>query len=80
MFAVADDPSALDAQTGALLPLLGSSIRVSPVQCFRGLPAAAGDGYLIGVVAGEKADLLSLVAKTGRTPLFETHVGELCLD
>jgi hypothetical protein len=80
VFAVADDPSSLDGETAQLSPMLGSAIRVSPVQCFHGLPRTVGTGYVIGAVADTRAQLDALVAHTGETAMFEKEVGEFCLD
>jgi hypothetical protein len=80
VFAVADDPSALDRETAELSPILGSAIRVSPVQCFHGLPREAGTGYVISAVADTREDLDALVARTGKGPMVEKEVGEFCLD
>jgi hypothetical protein len=80
VFAAADDPSALDRETSQLSLILGSAIRVSPVQCFHGLPREAGTGYVIGAVADTREDLDAIVAQTGKTPMVEKVVGEFCLD
>ncbi|MDP9329120.1 MAG: hypothetical protein M3P11_00500 [Actinomycetota bacterium] len=80
VFAVADDPDALDPETTELSPILGSAIRVSPVQCFHGLPPEAGTGYVIGAVADTREGLDALVVRTGKDPMLEKEVGEFCLD
>ncbi len=80
MFRVASDANDLDDDTARLAPLLGTAIRVSPTQCFHGLPASAGQGYLIGAIARTRTELRRLVSTTRVTPLFEAHVDELCLD
>ncbi|MDP9298606.1 MAG: hypothetical protein M3O98_08080 [Actinomycetota bacterium] len=77
---VAADPSDLDAETARLAPALGSAFRASPAQCFRGLPADAGTGYVLGVVATTKSELRSLVSRSGLAPLFVTRAEELCID
>jgi len=77
---VAADPSDLDAETVRLAPELGPAFRASPVQCFRGLPADAGTGYVLGVVATTKSELRSLEVRSGLAPLFETRAEELCID
>jgi hypothetical protein len=80
VFRVTVDPSDLDAETARLAPILGSAVRASPVQCFRGLPASAGRGYLLGAVARTKPEVRALVARAGLAPLFIARVDELCLD
>jgi hypothetical protein len=80
VFGVASDPNDLDDDTARLAPLLGTAIRISPAQCFHGLPASAGQGYLIGAIAQTKTELRELVSAARVTPLFEWHVDELCLD
>jgi hypothetical protein len=80
VFATADDPSALDRETAELSPILGSAIRVSPVQCFHRLPPEADTGYVIGAVADTRAALEAIVVQTGKTPIFEKEAREFCLD
>ena len=77
---VAGDPNDLDADTARLAPALGRAFRASPVQCFRGLPADVGTGYLLGVVARTRSELRRLVSRAGRRPLFRARVEELCID
>jgi hypothetical protein len=80
VFAIADDPSDLDVKTAELVPTLGTAMRASPVQCFRGLPAAAGSGYVLGAVAETRSEMRRLETAAGRDPLFEARIEERCLE
>ncbi len=75
------DPDALDADTSELSDVLGGSLVVSPVSCFRGLPPDVDpSAYVLGVVAPDRAELDDLVRLTHREPLFEAEVDVLCTD
>jgi hypothetical protein len=73
----ADD---LDAITERVRDLLGPALVVSPVSCFEGLPGRAGDGYVIGAVAGSQEEAELLVEGTGEPALFTASVTILCTD
>jgi len=73
----ADD---LDALTLRMRDLLGPALVVSPVSCFEGLPARAGDGYVIGAVADSRHEAERLVGDTGEPFLFTASVTILCTD
>ena len=75
------DPHDLSDDTADVLEIVGGSIVVSPVACFEGLPADFDlDAYLLGVVAPTKDTLDQVVARVGRTPIFEGQVRTMCLD
>jgi len=81
VFRTANDPFDLNADTQTLLARVGGAIRVSPVLCFDGLPAAmAPTDYLMGVAAPTKGELQRLIARSGFRALFEVKVTELCID
>jgi len=71
----ADD---LDAATQRLREPLGEALVVSPVDCFEGLPADAGDGYVIGALAATRQAAEGLVAEAGEQLLFSTSVTIVC--
>jgi len=73
----ADD---LDAITERVRDLLGPVLVVSPVSCFEGLPERAGDGYVIGAVAGSQEEAERLVEGAGEPVLFTASVTILCTD
>jgi hypothetical protein len=73
----ADD---LDATTERVRDLLGPALVVSPVSCFEGLPERAGDGYVIGAVAGSREEAELLVEEAGGPVLFTASVTILCTD
>jgi hypothetical protein len=73
----ADD---LDAATERVRDLLGRALVVSPVSCFEGLPERAGDGYVIGAVAGSREEAELLVEGAGEPVLFTASVTILCTD
>ena len=73
----ADD---LDALTLRVRDLLGPALVVSPVSCFEGLPARAGDGYVIGAVAHSREVVERLVGDAGEPVLFTASVTILCTD
>lgn len=73
----ADD---LDALTRRVRDSLGPSLVVSPVSCFEGLPAVAGEGYLIGAIAQSPDEAERLVSDTGEPVLFTASVTILCTD
>ena len=73
----ADD---LDAITERVRDLLGPALVVSPVSCFEGLPERAGDGYVIGAVAGSQEEAERLVEGAGEPVLFTASVTILCTD
>ncbi len=73
----ADD---LDALTLRVRDLLGPALVVSPVSCFEGLPARAGDGYVIGAVADSREEVERLVGDAGEPVLFTASVTILCTD
>jgi hypothetical protein len=73
----ADD---LDTITQRLIEPLGSSLVVSPVDCFEGLPANVDDGYLIGAVGDSSGEVERLVAEAGEQVLFTASVTIVCSD
>ena len=73
----ADD---LDAATERLKGPLGTALVVSPTDCFDGLPAEAGDGYVIGAVGRSEEHVAELVTDAGETVLFTASVTVLCTD
>jgi hypothetical protein len=73
----ADD---LDTATERLREPLGTALVVSPVDCFEGLPAEAGEGYVIGALAGSSEEAERLVAGAGEPVLFTASVTILCVD
>ena len=73
----ADD---LDAATQRLREPLGGALVVSPVDCFDGLPADAGQGYVIGALAPSKAEAERLVAEAGEAVSFSASVTIVCPD
>lgn len=73
----ADD---LDAITERVRDPLGPALVVSPVSCFEGLPERAGDGYVIGAVAGSQEEAELLVEGAGEPALFTAAVTILCTD
>lgn len=73
----ADD---LDALTQRVRDPLGHALVVSPVSCFEGLPEGAGDGYVIGAVAGSREEAELLVEGAGEPVLFTASVTILCTD
>jgi len=73
----ADD---LDAATQRLREPLGEALVVSPVDCFEGMPADAGQGYVIGALAPSKDDAERLVAEAGEAVLFSASVTIVCPD
>jgi hypothetical protein len=78
---VASDPRALNADTQLLLSRVDGATVVTPASCFEGLPAGLEPSdYIMGVVAGTKAELDQLVATSGFDALFEVRVRVLCVD
>lgn len=73
----ADD---LDALTQRVRDPLGPALVVSPVSCFEGLPERAGDGYVIGAVAGSREEAELLVEGAGEPVLFTASVMIVCTD
>jgi len=73
----ADD---LDAATERVRAALGPALVVSPVDCFDGLPAAAGEGYVIGALAASRAAAEASVVEAGEPVLFTASVTILCTD
>jgi hypothetical protein len=73
----ADD---LDPATDRLREVFGGALVVSPTDCFAGLPAEAGEGYLIGAVADTRQDVERLLDDAGEVPLFVAPVTILCSD
>lgn len=73
----ADD---LDALTRRVRDSLGPALVVSPVSCFEGLPAVAGEGYVIGAIAQSPDEAERLVSDTGEPVLFTASVTILCTD
>ena len=81
VFQVAADVNNLDADTQAVKAVVDGSIVVSPVACFEGSPSAyAPDSYVLGVVAPTRQALDDLLAKVGRSVIFEGQVRTTCLD
>ena len=81
VFRTEADPHDMSDDTADVLAIVGGSIAVSPVACFEGLPADFHlDDYLLGVVAPTKDTLDQVVARVGRTPIFEGQVRTMCLD
>lgn len=71
----------LNDDTAAVRAIVHGSIVASPAACFDGLPASfEPDSYLLGVVAPTKEELDQLVARTGRSTIFEGQVRTMCLD
>jgi hypothetical protein len=73
----ADD---LDTATQRLREPLGTALVVSPFDCFEGLPAEAGEGYVIGALAGSSDEAERLVVGAGEPVLFTASVTILCVD
>lgn len=73
----ADD---LDAVTERLIDPLGPALVVSPTDCFEGLPAGAGEGYVIGAVGDSRDAVARLVTDAGEPILFTASVTILCTD
>lgn len=73
----ADD---LDAATERLIEPLGTALVVSPTDCFEGLPAGAGEGYVIGAVGDSRDAVERLVTDAGEPILFTASVTILCTD
>lgn len=73
----ADD---LDAATERLIEPLGPALVVSPTDCFEGLPAGAGEGYVIGAVGDSRDAVERLVTDAGEPILFTASVTILCTD
>ena len=73
----ADD---LDAATQRLREPLGQALVVSPVDCFEGMPADAGEGYVIGALSSSKVDAERLVAEADEAVLFSASVTIVCRD
>ncbi|MGZ6545682.1 MAG: hypothetical protein ACXVEI_10250 [Actinomycetota bacterium] len=81
VFRTEADPHDISDETADVLAIVGGSIVVSPVACFEGLPADFHlDAYLLGVVAPTKDALDQVVARVGRTAIFEGQVRTMCLD
>jgi peptidoglycan/LPS O-acetylase OafA/YrhL len=81
VFRTEADPHDMSDETADVLAIVGGSIVVSPVACFEGLPADFHlDAYLLGVVAPTKDALDQVVARVGRTAIFEGQVRTMCLD
>ncbi len=81
VFRTEADPHDMSEETADVLEIVGGSIVVSPVACFEGLPADFHlDAYLLGVVAPTKDALDEVVARVGRTVIFEGQVRTMCLD
>jgi hypothetical protein len=77
---VAPDPSDLDALTQRLLGPLGTALVVAPTDCFKGLPDAAANGYLIGAVANSRSEVERRVVEAGEQVAFSAHVTITCTD
>ena len=77
---VAPAPDGLDAATAALAGPLGDALVVAPVACYAGLPPAAGDGYLLGVVADSKEGAEAIAAKAEVPVLFVVATTTACAD
>jgi hypothetical protein len=77
---VASDPSVLDPLTQRLLDPLGTALMVAPTDCFEGLPAAAGDGYLIGAVGDSRSEVERRVVTAGEQVAFSASVTVVCTD
>jgi hypothetical protein len=78
---VARDPDTLDAETAELRDVLGRSLVISPASCFVGLPPSVpGSGYVLGVVAADRAALDDVVDRLDRHALFEAEVDVVCTD
>jgi hypothetical protein len=75
---VAPDPSDLDALTQRLLVPLGIALIVAPADCFEGLPDAAGNGYLIGVVGDSRSEVERRVVDGGEKVAFSAEVTIVC--
>ena len=73
----ADD---LDALTRRVRDSLGQALVVSPVSCFEGLPAVAGEGYGVGAIAQSPDQAERLVSDTGEPVLFTASVTIPCTD
>jgi hypothetical protein len=81
VFRMEADPHDMSNETADVLSIVGGSIVVSPVACFEGLPTDFRlDAYLLGVVARTKDALDEVVARVGRTAIFEGQVRTMCLD
>ena len=76
--AVAPRADDLDATTQRLREPLGTALVVSPVDCFEGIPADSGQGYVIGALAPSKEDAERLVAEAGEAVLFSASVTIVC--
>ncbi|MGZ8613216.1 MAG: hypothetical protein ACXWX4_00890 [Actinomycetota bacterium] len=77
---VAPRADALDAATERLIEPLGPALVVSPTNCFEGLPADAGEGYVIGAVGDSQDEVERLVADAGEPILFSASVTIVCTD
>ena len=77
---VAPDPSDLDPLTQRLLDPLGTALMVAPTQCFEGLPDAAGNGYIIGVVGESRREVERRVIDAGEDVAFSANVMIFCTD
>ncbi len=73
----ADD---LDATTERLIDVFGTSLVVSPADCFDGLPAGVDDGYVVGAVGSSRDEVERLVADAGEKVLFTASVTIACTD
>ena len=59
--------------------LLGQALVVSPVSCFEGLPAVAGEDTVVGAIAQSPDQAERLVSDTGVELLFTASV-TVCTD
>jgi len=73
----ADD---LDVTTERLIEVFGTSLVVSPADCFDGLPAGVDDGYVVGAVGWSRDEVERLVADAGEKVLFTASVTIACTD
>jgi hypothetical protein len=76
--AVAEDPNDLDDLKQEVEGTLGGALVVSPADCYRGLPAEAGDGYVLGAVGADEAAAEAAAASTGNDELFVAEVTYVC--
>jgi hypothetical protein len=77
----APDPAGVRDDAKALADILGDAIQVAPGSCFTGLPARFGsDRYILGAVAGSKAEVDAFATDANIEPLFEGKVQVVCVD
>jgi hypothetical protein len=81
VFRTDPDPNALNDDTATVKAIVDGAIVVSPAVCFDGLPSSIDPGaYVLGVVAPTKGEVDALVAKVGRSAIFEGQVRTMCVD